>query len=96
LNIDKTVDTTWHSDLLYKLSELQFSTSLIKLIASFLTDRKFKALVEDQFSTPKGIVVGVPQGFVRASILYSLLVYKIDASATRGTHLALFADYTCI
>jgi hypothetical protein len=30
-----------------------FSTSLIKLIASFLTDRKFQVLVEDEFSAPR-------------------------------------------
>jgi hypothetical protein len=34
LDIGKAFNTTWHSGLLYKLSELEFSTSLIKLIAS--------------------------------------------------------------
>jgi hypothetical protein len=41
LDIEKAFYTTWHSGPLYKLSELEFSTSLIKLIASFLSDRKF-------------------------------------------------------
>jgi hypothetical protein len=41
LDIEKAFDTTWHPGLLYKLSELQFSTSLVKLIAFFLTNRKF-------------------------------------------------------
>jgi hypothetical protein len=36
LHIEKAFDTSRHSDLLYKLSELEFLTSLIKLIASFL------------------------------------------------------------
>jgi hypothetical protein len=40
LDIEKAPDKTWHSGLLYKLSELAFLSSLIKLIASFLTDRK--------------------------------------------------------
>jgi hypothetical protein len=53
LDIEKAFDTTWHSGLLYKLSELEFSTSLIKLIASFLTDRKFKVLVEGELTTEK-------------------------------------------
>jgi hypothetical protein len=43
LDIEETFDTTWHSGLLYKLSEFEFSTSLIRLIASFLIDRKFKS-----------------------------------------------------
>jgi hypothetical protein len=37
LNIEKTFDTTWHLDLLYKLSEYKFSISLLKLISCFLS-----------------------------------------------------------
>jgi hypothetical protein len=40
LDIEKDFDTTWNAGLLYKLSELQFPISLIKLIAYFLTNRK--------------------------------------------------------
>jgi hypothetical protein len=43
LDIEKALDTTWHSGLLYKLSKLEFSTSLIKLIDSFLTDKHLKS-----------------------------------------------------
>jgi hypothetical protein len=46
LDIEKAFNKTWNSGLLYKLSELTFSISLIKLIASFLINRKFKVLVE--------------------------------------------------
>jgi hypothetical protein len=37
LDIEKAFDTMWHPRLLYKLSKLQFSTSLIKHISSFLS-----------------------------------------------------------
>jgi hypothetical protein len=47
LNIKKAFDPTWHSGLLYKL--LAFSTGLTKLIASFIANRKFTALVEDKY-----------------------------------------------
>jgi hypothetical protein len=36
VDMEKISDTTWPSDLLYKLSELEFSKSLIELIAPFL------------------------------------------------------------
>jgi hypothetical protein len=49
LDTEKALDTTQHFDQLYKLSELQFSTSLIRLIPSFLTVRKCKVLVEGKF-----------------------------------------------
>jgi hypothetical protein len=91
-DIEKAFDTTWHSGLLYKLSELEFSTSLIKLIAYFLSERKFKVLVDGTFSTQREIAAGVPQGSAHAPILYSL--YINDAPAAPGTHLALFADDT--
>jgi hypothetical protein len=35
LGTEKAFDTTWHSGLLYKLSKLEFSASLMKLIGSF-------------------------------------------------------------
>jgi hypothetical protein len=56
------------------LSELEFLTNLIKLIDSFLTDRKFKVLVEGKFCTPRKLAAGVPQGSVLAQILQS--IYK--------------------
>jgi hypothetical protein len=34
LDIEQALETTWHTGLRCKLSDLQFSTSLIKLIAS--------------------------------------------------------------
>jgi hypothetical protein len=43
LDIEKAFDTTWHTSFLYKLSKLEFSISLIKLISSFLSQRKFKS-----------------------------------------------------
>jgi hypothetical protein len=46
LDNEKTFDTTWHSGLLYKLSKLEFSTSLIKLISSFLSQGKYSVSVE--------------------------------------------------
>jgi hypothetical protein len=78
----------YSSSLLYKLSELQFLISLIKLNASFLTNRKFKV------SSPRKVASGVPHGSVLAPVLYSL--YINDAPAAPGIHLALFADGTCV
>jgi hypothetical protein len=94
LDVEKVFNTTWHSGPLYKLSELEFSTSPIELIASFLTDRKFKVLVEGKLCMTIKIVAGVPQHSVLASILYSL--YINNDSAAPGTHPALFTDDTCI
>jgi hypothetical protein len=93
-DIEKTSDTTWHPSLLYKLTVLQFSTSLVKPIASFLTNRKFEVSVEGKLSLPRKVAAGVPQGSIFARVLNSL--YINYAPAAPGMHVALFADDTCI
>jgi hypothetical protein len=69
LDIEKASDITWHFGLLYKLSNLEFSTNLIKLIASFLSQRKFSVSVEGEMSTPREMQAGVPQGSVLSPYL---------------------------
>jgi hypothetical protein len=94
LDIEKAFDTTLQPGLPYKLSKLQFSTSLIKLIRSFLSQRKFRVSVEDEMSTPRFMQMVVPQGSVLSPTLYNL--YIIDTPQTPGVNLALFADDTCL
>jgi hypothetical protein len=94
LDIEKGFDTKWHSGLLHKLSELEFSKSLIKLIDSVFTDRNFKVLIEGKFPTPRKTGVGAPQGSFLAPILYILYINVVPAAL--GTHLALFANDTYI
>jgi hypothetical protein len=89
VDIEKALDILY----VYKLSKLEFAASLIELIA-FLTSSKFKILVEGEFSTPREIAAGVPQGSVFAPILYSLFIN--DVPVAPGTHLALFVDDTYI
>jgi hypothetical protein len=72
LDIKKAFDTTWYSSLIYKFLKSEFSTSLIKLIASFLTDRKFEVLAGSELSTPRKIAAEFPQVTVLVPVLYSL------------------------
>jgi hypothetical protein len=91
LDIEKAFDTTWHPGLLNRLSKLNFSVNLIKLISS-LTNRKFRVTVEGEIFMPREIQAGVPQGSVLALTLYSL--YINDTPQTPGIQLALFANNT--
>jgi hypothetical protein len=91
---EKAFDTTWHQGLLYKLSKLGFSTSVIKLISSFLMEQKFRVSVEGEMPTPRHMLAGVPQGSTLSPTLYNL--YINDTPQTHGVHLDLFADDTCL
>jgi hypothetical protein len=93
-DIEKAFDTTWHPGLPYKLSKLQFLNRLIKLISSFLSQRKFRVSVEGEISRPWYMQAGVPQGSVLVPPLSSW--YINDTPQTSGVNLALFADDTCL
>jgi hypothetical protein len=93
LDIEKAFDKTWHPGLLYKLSKLEFSINLIKLISSFLSQRKFRVSVEGEMSTPREMQAGVPQGSVLSPTLYN--IYINDTPQTPGVYLALLVDDTC-
>jgi retron-type reverse transcriptase len=94
LDIEKTFDTMWHPGLLYKLSILNFLTRIIKLISSFLLQRKFRVSVEGEMSTTRCMQAGVPQGSVLSPTLYKL--YINDTPQTIGVNVALLADDTCL
>jgi len=49
----KAFDTARHSGLLYKLSQLHLPANLIKLICSFLSDRKFGFSVKANCIRPR-------------------------------------------
>jgi hypothetical protein len=60
------------SGLLYKLSKLEFSTNLIKLLGSFLSQRKFRVSVEGEMSTQRVMQAEVPQGSVLSPTLFNM------------------------
>jgi hypothetical protein len=94
LDIVEAFDTTWHSGLLCKLLKLEFSTSLIKLISSFLSQCKFSVSEEGEMSTPREMQAGVPQTSVLSPTLHNM--YIRDDPQIYGVHLALFPDDTCL
>jgi hypothetical protein len=82
LDIERAFDTTWHSGLLYKLSKLEFSTSLIKLIISFLSQCKFRVSVEGEMSTPREMRPGATQCSALSPTLYNMYVNDVPMMYT--------------
>jgi hypothetical protein len=68
----------------------------MKLICSFLSQRKFRVSVADEMSTPRVTQAGVPQGSVLSPTLFNMHTYINDAARKHSLLLALFADDTSL
>jgi hypothetical protein len=76
LDVEKAFDAAWHLLLLHNFSKLKFSISLIKLIGSFLSQRKFRGDSDESvISTQRDTQAGVSQESVLSTTLYSVHIY---------------------
>lgn len=92
LDIEKAFDTVWHEGLLYKLISYGIPIELVKLIKSYLNNRKFVVHIGTDRSSPRTVSAGVPQGSVLGPYLFILFVSDVPVQVR--THLACFADDT--
>jgi hypothetical protein len=90
LDVSKAYDTVCKTGLLHKLHTTRMQDSMIHLLKSYLTGRKFRVKLENRFSDWKPIHAGVPQGSVLAPLLFN--VYVSDIPTRQGTEISQFAD----
>lgn len=94
LDIAKAFDRVWHERLIFKLIRLEIPSIIIKLIRSFLENRKIYCSVNQEKSAIKSILAGVPQGSILGPTLYNLFVHEMPKQ--NDTILAMYADDTAI
>ena len=94
LDIEKAFDSVWHDALIHKLYSLKFPIFLVKIVQSYLCDRKafveFNGKNSDRFDIP----AGVPQGSLLSPLLFNIFIN--DIPKTKSCHLAIYADDTAL
>ena len=78
IDYSKAFDTIDHESLIRKLVSLNFSNSSIKIILSYLTNRKQYVQLNDKQSTRLPIYFGVPQGSILGPVLFNIYVAKLS------------------
>ena len=76
-DLSKAFDCLPHDLIVAKLHAYGFSIESLKLINSYLTERKQRVKINGQFSSWLDIVVGVPQGSILRPFFLNIFLYDM-------------------
>lgn len=96
-DLSKAFDRVWHQGLLAKLAHLGVSGKAHDWFSAYLSHRRQRVKVENEYSEWLTIPAGVPQGSVLGPLLF--LAYTVDlpsACANPTTICSQFADDTAL
>ena len=95
LDAEAAFDQAWHDAIRLKLHKLGLPHRFVRLISSFLTDRKVKVRVGQAESEEILMKAGTPQGSCLSPLLYIILVNDIP-TINQSSSLGQFADDICL
>ena len=75
--LSKAFDCLSHELLLAKLNAYGFSISALKLIYSYLANRKQRTKINSIFSSWEEILFGIPQGSILGPLLFNIFFFAI-------------------
>ena len=74
MDLSKAFDTINHDLLIAKLKVYGFSKEALKLMKSYLKNRKQKVQINNKFSSERDVIAGVPQGSIDGPLLFHLFI----------------------
>ena len=74
MDLSKAFDTINHDLLIAKLKVYGFSEKALKLMKSYLKNRKQKVKTNNKFSSERDVITGVPQGSIDGLLLFNLFI----------------------
>jgi hypothetical protein len=93
LDAEAAFDKAWHNGIRYKLHHnLKLPSRLIRLLSSFLTNRKLSVEINKHRSREIEMKAGTPQGSCLSPLLYLILVNDIPAETQENASLSQYAD----
>ena len=90
-DLSKAFDCMRHDLLIAKLHAYNFDASALKLINSYLTNRKQRTKINAKFSSWSDIIHGVPQGSILGPLLFNIYINDIFF-LIKNTSIANYAD----
>ena len=72
--LSKAFSTINHDLLIAKLKAYSFSKKALKLMKSYLKNRKQKVQIKNKFSSERDVIAGVPQSSIDDPRLFNLFI----------------------
>ena len=98
MDLSKSFDCLQHDLLLAKLNADGFDYKSLKLISSFLSNRKYGTKINSFFSEYKHLLIGIPQGSVLGPLLFNIYMCDLFLFMSES-NVANYVDdttlYTC-
>ena len=91
MDLSKAFDTINHDLLIAKLKAYGFYKEALKLMKSYLKNRKQKVQINNKFSSERVVIAGVPQGSVDGPLLFDLFLNDLTFFIEQRT-LSNYAD----
>ena len=83
LDLSKAFDSVNHDILIHKLEHIGIRSTALKLINSYLCNRKQYVRYNNQDSESKILTHSVPQGSIQGSLLFKIYINDINNSGNK-------------